>query len=75
MLRRELWALFHRLAAGGTTLVVSSHVMDEAQRCDRLLLLREGRLVADDTLDGLLRSTGAPDVETAFLTVALEQAA
>ena len=75
VLRRDLWALFRRLAERGTTLLVSSHVMDEAQRCDRLLLLREGRLVADDTLDGLLRSTGAPDVESAFLTVALEQAA
>ena len=75
VLRRDLWALFRGLAERGTTLLVSSHVMDEAQRCDRLLLLREGLLVADDTLDGLLRSTGAPDVESAFLTVALEQAA
>ena len=48
VLRRDLWAMFHRLAGDGTTLLVSSHVMDEATRCDRLLLLREGRLLADD---------------------------
>ena len=69
VLRRDLWALFHRLAAGGTTLLVSSHVMDEATRCDRLLLLREGRLLADDTPDGLLALTRAPDAERAFLTL------
>ncbi len=67
VLRRDLWALFRRLADGGTTLLVSSHVMDEASRCDRLLLMREGRLLADDTLDGVLAATGAPDVEGAFL--------
>src|SRR3546814_7730008 len=43
VLRRDLWALFHRLATAGTTVLVSSHVMDEAGRCDRLLLIREGR--------------------------------
>ena len=75
VLRRDLWALFHRLAESGSTLVVSSHVMDEAQRCDRLLLLRDGHLVADDTRDGLLQRTGAPDVESAFLSVAERQAA
>jgi len=69
VLRRDLWALFHRLAADGTTLLVSSHVMDEATRCDRLLLLREGRLLADDTPDGLLARTGARDAERAFLAL------
>ena len=69
VLRRDLWALFHRLATDGTTLLVSSHVMDEATRCDRLLLMREGHLLADDTPDGLLASTGAPDVEHAFLSL------
>ena len=67
VLRRDLWALFHRLAAAGTTLVVSSHVMDEASRCDRLLLLREGRLIADDSPAALLARTGASDVDGAFL--------
>ncbi|MGB8650814.1 MAG: ABC transporter ATP-binding protein [Mycobacteriales bacterium] len=70
VLRRDLWALFRRLADAGATLLVSSHVMDEAVRCDRLLLMREGRLVADDSPAGLLERTGARDVEGAFLALA-----
>jgi len=69
VLRRDLWEMFHRLATDGTTLLVSSHVMDEATRCDRLLLLREGRLLADDTPAGLLARTGASDAEHAFLAL------
>ena len=69
VLRRDLWALFHDLAARGTTLVVSSHVMDEAERCDRLLLMREGRLIADDAPDVLRERTGARDLEDAFLRI------
>ena len=69
VLRRDLWAMFHRLAKDGVTLLVSSHVMDEATRCDRLLLLREGHLLADETPDGLLALTGAPDAEQAFLAL------
>jgi len=69
VLRRDLWTLFRRFAGEGTTLLVSSHVMDEAARCDRLLLMREGRLLADDTLDGILAATGTADVEQAFLTL------
>ena len=67
VLRRDLWQLFHDLAAGGATLLVSSHVMDEATRCDRLLLLREGRILADDSPAGLLEHTGERDAEAAFL--------
>lgn len=70
VLRRDLWQMFGDLAATGTTLLVSSHVMDEARRCDRLLLLRDGALVADDTPAGLLARTGAADVEQAFLAIA-----
>jgi ABC-2 type transport system ATP-binding protein len=70
VLRRDLWRLFRSLADRGRTLVVSSHVMDEAARCDRLLLLRDGHLVADDTLDGVLSRTGTPDVEQAFVVLA-----
>src|SRR5919205_1524472 len=69
VLRRDLWGLFRRFADEGTTLLVSSHVMDEASRCDRLLLMREGRLLADDSLEAVLGATGAPDVEQAFLTL------
>jgi ABC-2 type transport system ATP-binding protein len=69
VLRRDLWALFHRLADGGVTLLISSHVMDEAGRCDRLMLMREGRLLADDTPAVLLELTGAADVEAAFLAL------
>ena len=70
VLRRDLWELFAGLAAAGSTLLVSSHVMDEAVRCDRLLLVREGRIVADDSPQTLVARTGAPDVEGAFLTLA-----
>jgi ABC-2 type transport system ATP-binding protein len=69
VLRRDLWAIFRRLATAGATLLVSSHVMDEAVRCDRLLLMRAGRMLADDTLAGVLEATGAPDPEQAFLTL------
>jgi ABC-2 type transport system ATP-binding protein len=69
VLRRDLWQLFRDLADRGTTLVVSSHVMDEAAHCDRLLLMREGRLLADDTMAGLLTRTRTSDVEAAFLAL------
>ncbi|MBX3091470.1 MAG: ABC transporter ATP-binding protein [Cryobacterium sp.] len=69
VLRVELWTLFRRLAEDGATLLVSSHVMDEATRCDRLVLLREGEILADETPAGLLERTGAADAEEAFLTL------
>jgi ABC-2 type transport system ATP-binding protein len=67
VLRKDLWETFHRLADEGAAVFVSSHVMDEATRCDRLMLMREGRIIADDTPPGLLQKTGAEDIETAFL--------
>ncbi|MFR9789878.1 ABC transporter ATP-binding protein [Streptomyces sp. MB22_4] len=68
VLRRDLWQLFHDLASTrGTTLLVSSHVMDEAERCDRLLLMREGEILADDTPEALRARTGTETVEAAFL--------
>ena len=67
VLRRDLWDFFHTLAESGTTLLVSSHVMDEAARCDRLVLLREGSILADLTPDELLRRTAASDLDSAFL--------
>jgi ABC-2 type transport system ATP-binding protein len=70
VLRRDLWRLFHLLAEAGSTLLVSSHVMDEAQRCDSLLLLRDGRLLAALTPDELRARTGKQDLEEAFLALA-----
>ncbi|WP_432043705.1 ABC transporter ATP-binding protein [Streptomyces cadmiisoli] len=68
VLRRDLWQLFHDIAAGrGATLLISSHVMDEAERCHRLLLMREGEILAEDTPDALRTRTGAETVEAAFL--------
>ena len=61
--------MFRGLAAEGRTVLVSSHVMDEAVRCDRLLLLREGRILSDSTLPELLERTGAADAEEAFLAL------
>ncbi|MFJ9818906.1 ABC transporter ATP-binding protein [Streptomyces sp. NPDC101151] len=75
VLRRDLWNLFHDLAARGATLLVSSHVMDEAERCHRLLLMREGRILADDTPDALRTRTGTDTVEAAFLRLVDEAAA
>ncbi|HEX5567168.1 MAG TPA: ABC transporter ATP-binding protein [Streptomyces sp.] len=68
VLRRDLWNLFHRLAhEHGTTLLISSHVMDEADRCERLLLMRAGRILADDTPDALRSHTRTATIEGAFL--------
>jgi ABC-2 type transport system ATP-binding protein len=75
VLRVDLWNTFHRLAEEGTTVLVSSHVMDEASRCDRLLLMRDGRLIADDAPGALLARTGASDIERAFLALVHEEAA
>ncbi|MFG2148148.1 ABC transporter ATP-binding protein [Streptomyces sp. NPDC048696] len=70
VLRRDLWNLFHAIAAErGTTILVSSHVMDEAERCHSLLLMREGRILAEDTPAALRARTGAATVEDAFLTL------
>jgi ABC-2 type transport system ATP-binding protein len=74
VLRHDLWQTFAALAAHGKTLLVSSHVMDEAARCDDLLLLRDGRLLAALTPEELRTRTGEQDLETAFLHLALEDA-
>jgi ABC-2 type transport system ATP-binding protein len=70
VLRRDLWNAFHELAAGGTTLLVSSHVMDEAERCDDLVLLRGGRIVATGSPDELRHRTHVDNLEDAFLALA-----
>ena len=69
VLRRDLWRTFRGLAAGGVTLLVSSHVMDEADRCDRLFLLREGVVLATGTPAELRAATGTSDLGAAFLAL------
>ncbi|MEV0895513.1 ABC transporter ATP-binding protein [Actinoplanes sp. NPDC049802] len=73
VLRDELWDHFRRLAAEGATVLVSSHVMDEANRCDRLLLIREGVLVADDTPAAVKAAAGVDDLDQAFLNLIRRQ--
>ena len=67
VLRQSLWQLFRALADSGKTLLVSSHVMDEADHCDQVLLLRDGKLLWKDAREELLKTTGCSDVEAAFL--------
>jgi ABC-2 type transport system ATP-binding protein len=71
VLRNELWDQFRGLAAAGTTIIVSSHVMDEASRCDRLLLIRSGDLIADDTPAAVRSTAGTDDLDEAFLRLVL----
>jgi ABC-2 type transport system ATP-binding protein len=72
VLRKELWDAFHRWAEAGATLLVSSHVMDEAERCDRLVLVRDGRLLASGSPAELLERTHCRRMEDAFLALASE---
>lgn len=67
LLRKQLWRLFRRLAEQGRTLVISSHVMDEAEKCDDIILLRDGKLLIFDSKAEILQQTGTHNVEAAFL--------
>lgn len=67
ILREELWSLFAELAAKGTALLISSHVMDEAEKCEDLLLLRQGKLLWHDSRQELLERTKTPNVQEAFM--------
>ena len=69
VLRAELWQTFHRLASEGSTLLISSHVMDEAAECDEILLMREGAILRRTTPDGLRAETGERDLSRAFLAL------
>jgi ABC-2 type transport system ATP-binding protein len=75
VLRDELWKQFHDLAGKGATILVSSHVMDEAGRCERLLLIREGALIADDTPSAVRERAGTDDLDEAFLRLIRAQVA
>lgn len=69
VLRLELWKIFHSLAKQGKSLIVSSHVMDEADRCETLVLLRDGQVLAEGTPQQLRADTGAVDMEGAFIAL------
>ncbi len=69
VLRRDLWNLFHKLADQGKTLLISSHVMDEADRCDSLYLLRDGRILAGGTPQELKEQTKTDDMEAVFISL------
>lgn len=73
ILRDELWTMFNDLARQGISLLVSSHVMDEAERCSDLILMREGDIIWNDTRDKLLDGTKTRDVGTAFITKIREE--
>ncbi len=73
VLRRDLWDLFHRLADQGKTLLISSHVMDEADRCDSLFLLREGRVLASGTPGNLKADAHTHEMETVFISLVEKQ--
>jgi ABC-2 type transport system ATP-binding protein len=75
VLRAELWERFRELADAGTTLLVSSHVMDEADHCDALVLMRNSRVVAQLTPDELRAQTHQTNLETAFLTLITDRTA
>lgn len=76
VLREQIWQLFHELAAvRGATLLVSSHIMDEAGRCEQLLMMRDGCILADGTPEKLRRRTGSQDLEQAFMRLARETGA
>ena len=69
VLRKELWALFRELATTGTTLLISSHVMDEAAECTSLILMRDGAVLTETTPDRLRADTGERDLSAAFLAM------
>jgi ABC-2 type transport system ATP-binding protein len=67
LLRVQFWSYFRTLAEGGATIVVSSHVMDEADRCDELLFVRAGKVIARGSGAELRERSGTTDLEQAFL--------
>ena len=73
VLRRDLWETFYGLAEEGKTLLISSHVMDEAINCQSLALMREGRLLAMAAPGEILKRTGADDLTEAFLRLISEE--
>ncbi len=75
VLREDLWSLFRAIVKSGKTILVSSHVMDEATRCDRLVFMRDGRIIAEGTLSEIQKSTKTTSAEDAFLVLARQDGA
>ena len=69
LLRRDLWRLFHRFTAQGKTLLVSSHMMEEADHCDELILLRDGAILAKGTPEQLRQETGLENMDSVFISL------
>ena len=67
LLRQQIWQELHRLAHDGATIILTTHVMDEAIKCNRLAMMREGQLIAQGTFDELLYQTGTASIEEAFI--------
>lgn len=67
LLRQQIWQELYRLAHGGATIVLTTHVMDEAAKCNRLAMMRNGQLIAQGTFDELLHQTGTSSIEEAFI--------
>jgi ABC-2 type transport system ATP-binding protein len=70
-LRATFWSYFRQMASSGSTLIISSHVMDEAERCDRLGFMRQGKLLAEGSASELRAQAGALNLEEAFLRFAM----
>lgn len=68
--RCELWKGFHGLADNGSALLITTHMMDEARRCDRVAMMREGRLICCAEPETIIRETGCADLEGAFIQLA-----
>lgn len=75
VLRADIWAIFRKLADSGKTILVSSHVMDEAERCDSLVFVRDGKIIANGSLPEILLQTKTDSAENAFLALARKVAA
>jgi ABC-2 type transport system ATP-binding protein len=70
LIRRDMWRIFHGLAGMGIVILVSTHVMDEADRCDDLVLMRAGRIISTGTPQELRKQAGSDDLEEAFIRLA-----
>ena len=71
--REKLWKTFRELAQAGASILITTHMMDEAARCDRIAMIREGRLICFDAPDSIIELSGQPDLESAFITLAEQE--